>query len=287
MRALQIIKQITVRNDLSLDIYLSDINKISLVSLEREVELALQIKKGNQLALNELTNANLRFVVSVAKQYQNRGLSLSDLINEGNLGLLKAAKRFDETRGFKFISYAVWWIRQGIIQSLSENSRIVRLPLNKIGILNKIKKSTAFFEQKYNREPTVDEVSEIIEVSVTEIELCIKSSGYRVSMDAPLSEDSSLNMYNFIKTDEFSKPDAVLLVDSLQTDLEAVLHSLSEREGGIIKLHYGIGIESPMTLLEIAELFGITRERVRQIKESGILKIKNSNKSQLLIKYLG
>ncbi len=287
MRSLQIIEQITVNNDLSLNKYLSDINKISLVSLEREVELALQIKKGNQLALNELTNANLRFVVSVAKQYQNRGLSLSDLINEGNLGLLKAAKRFDETRGFKFISYAVWWIRQGIIQSLSENSRIVRLPLNKIGVLNKIKKAAAFFEQKYNREPTVDETSEIIEVSVAEIELCIKSSGYGVSMDAPLSEDTSLNMHNVIKTDMFPKPDAVLLVDSLQTDLEAVLSSLSEREGGIIKLHYGIGKESPMTLLEIAQLFGITRERVRQIKECGILRIKNSNKSQLLIKYLG
>ena len=287
MKPLQITKQITVKNDLSLDIYLSDINKIGLISLEREVELALQIKKGNQLALNELTNANLRFVVSVAKQYQNRGLSLSDLINEGNLGLLKAAKRFDETRGFKFISYAVWWIRQGIIQSLTVNSRIVRLPLNKICLINKIKKSIAFFEQEYNREPTVDEISEIIEVSVMEIELCIKSSGYSVSMDAPLSEDTNLNLHNFIKTDELPKPDAVLLVDSLHTDLEVVLHSLSEREGEIIKLHFGIGIESPRTLLEIAELFGITTERVRQIKGSAILRIKNSNKSQLLIKYLG
>lgn len=287
MKPLQIIEQITVRNNLSLNRYLSDINKIGLISLEREVELAVQIKKGNQLALNELTNANLRFVVSVAKQYQNRGLSLSDLINEGNLGLLKAAKRFDETRGFKFISYAVWWIRQGIVQSLSENSRIVRLPLNKIGLLNKIKKSAAFFEQKYIREPTVDEISDIIEVSVVEIELCIKSSGYSVSMDTPLSENTSLNMHNVIKSDMFPKPDAVLLVDSLQVDLEAVLNSLSERESEIIKLHYGIGIESPMALLEIAQLFSITIERVRQIKEFAILRIKNSNKAHLLIKYLG
>jgi RNA polymerase primary sigma factor len=287
MKPLQIIEQITVRNDSSLNKYLSDINKIGLVSSEREVELAIQIKNGNQLALNELTNANLRFVVSVAKQYQNRGLSLSDLINEGNLGLIKAAKRFDETRGFKFISYAVWWIRQGIIQSLSENSRMVRLPLNKIGVLNKIKKAVVFFEQKYYREPTADEISEIIEVSITEIELCIKSSGYCASMDAPLSEDSNLNMHNVIKTDMFPNPDAVLMVDSLQVDMAAVLNTLSNRESDIIKLHFGIGLESPMTLVEISKLFGITRERVRQLKEFAILRIKDSNKKELLVKYLG
>ncbi|WP_242204222.1 sigma-70 family RNA polymerase sigma factor [Aestuariivivens insulae] len=287
MRPLQIIGQITDRNDLSVSKYLSDINKINLVSLEREVELAIQIKKGNQQALNELINANLRFVVSVAKQYQNRGMSLSDLINEGNLGLLKAATKFDETRGFKFISYAVWWIRQGIVQSLSQNSRTVRLPLNKIGLLSKIKKAEVCFEQKHYREPTVDEISEIIDVSNDEIELCIKSSGYCASMDAPLSEDSNLNMHNVIKAENFPTPDAVLFLDSLQCDLDAVLNSLSERESEIIKLYYGIGTESAMNLVEIAELFGITRERVRQIKELAILKIKDSNKSQILLKYLG
>ncbi len=287
MRPLQIIKQVTIRDDSSLDKYLSDINKIKLISLEREVELAILIKEGNQLALNELTNANLRFVVSVAKQHQNRGLSLPDLINEGNLGLLKAAKRFDETRGFKFISYAVWWIRQSIVQSLSENSRTVRLPLNKIGAINKIKKAITFFEQKNNREPSIYEISEIIEVPVPEVELCIKSSGYNVSMDAPLSKDTELNMHNLIVTDMYPQPDGVLLLDSLRTDLDTVLNSLSEREAEIIKLHYGLGLESSMALLEIAELFGITRERVRQIIEFAILKIKNSNKSHLLIKYLG
>ncbi|GAA3574855.1 RNA polymerase sigma factor RpoD/SigA [Snuella lapsa] len=287
MTPLQIIKQVTIRDDLSLNKYLNDINKINLISLEREVELAILIKEGNQLALNELTNANLRFVVSVAKQHQNKGLSLPDLINEGNLGLLKAAKRFDETRGFKFISYAVWWIRQSIVQSLSENSRTVRLPLNKIGAINKIKKAITFFEQKNNREPSIYEISEIIDVPVLEVELCIKSSGYNVSMDAPLSKDTELNMHNVIVTDMYPQPDAVLLLDSLRIDLEAVLNSLSEREAEIIKLHYGIGLESSMTLLEIAQLFGITRERVRQIKESAISRIKNSNKSHLLIKYLG
>ncbi len=287
MKRLQIIEQITVRNDLSLSKYLRDVNKIGLISLEREVELAIQIKEGSQLALNELVNANLRFVISVAKQYQNSGVSLSDLINEGNIGLLKAARRFDETRGFKFISYAVWWIRQGIVQSLSENSRMVRLPLNKIGLLNKIKKAITFFEQKHNREPTAYEISEITEASVIEVELCIKSSGFSVSMDVPFSEGTNLNMHNFIKTDMFPKPDAVLLVNSLKTDLDAVLNSLSVRESEIIKLLYGIGLKHPMTLLEIAQLLGITGERIRQIKESAILRIKNSNKSNLLIKYLG
>ncbi len=287
MKSLKIKEQITIRNEESLNKYLNDISKISLISLEREVELAIQIKAGNKRALDELTRANLRFVVSVAKQYQNKGLSLPDLINEGNLGLLKAAKRFDETRGFKFISYAVWWIRQGIVQSLSENSRIVRLPLNKIGVINKIKKAVTFFEQKHGREPTSYEISEIIEVSVEEVDFCIKSSAYGVSIDAPLSPEADINMQNIIITDMYPPPDNVLLLDSLHTDLVAVLNSLSERESDIIKLHYGIGFESSMTLVEIAQLFGLTRERVRQIKESAILKIKKSNKSNLLIKYLG
>jgi RNA polymerase primary sigma factor len=287
MKSLKIKEQITIRNEESLNKYLNDISKISLISLEREVELAIQIKAGNKRALDELTRANLRFVVSVAKQYQNKGLSLPDLINEGNLGLLKAAKRFDETRGFKFISYAVWWIRQGIVQSLSENSRIVRLPLNKIGVIDKIKKAVTFFEQKHGREPTSYEISEIIEVSVEEVDICIKSSAYGVSIDAPLSPETGINMQNIIITDMYPEPDSVLLLDSLHRDLLAVLNSLSERDSDIIKLHYGIGFESSMTLAEIAQLFGITRERVRQIKESAILKIKKSNKSHLLIKYLG
>jgi len=287
MKSLKIVEQITNRNDESLNKYLSDISKISLISLEREVELATQIKAGNKLALEELTKANLRFVVSVAKQYQNNGLSLPDLINEGNLGLLKAAERFDETRGFKFISYAVWWIRQGIVQSLSENSRIVRLPLNKINIINKIKKAVTFFEQKYGREPTSYEISKIIEVSVEEVDICIKNSAFGVSIDAPLSPETDINMQNIIISDMYPEPDNVLLLDSLHTDLLAVLNSLPERDSDIIKLHYGIGFKSSMTLVEIAQLFGITRERVRQIKESAILKIKKSNKSHLLIKYLG
>jgi len=287
MKSLKIVEQITIRNNESLNKYLNDINKISLISLEREVELATQIKAGNKLALDELTRANLRFVVSVAKQYQNKGLSLPDLINEGNLGLLKAAKRFDETRGFKFISYAVWWIRQGIVQSLSENSRTVRLPLNKIGVINKIKKTVTFFEQKYGREPTSYEISEIIEVSVKEVDICIKSSAYGVSIDAPLSPETDINMQNFIISDMYPQPDNVLLLDSLHTDLVAVLNSLSERESDIIKLHYGIGFEASMTLVEIGQLFGITQERARQIKESAILKIKKSSKSHVLIKYLG
>ena len=287
MKSLKIVEQITNRNDESLNKYLSDISKISLISLEKEVELAIQIKAGNKRALDELTRANLRFVVSVAKQYQNKGLSLPDLINEGNLGLLKAAKRFDETRGFKFISYAVWWIRQGIVQSLSENSRMVRLPLNKISVINKIKKAVTFFEQKYGREPTSYEISKIIEVSVEEVDICIKNSAFGVSIDAPLSPETDINMQNIIISDMYPQPDNVLLLDSLHIDLVAVLNSLSERDSDIIKLHYGIGFESSMTLVEIAQLFEISQERVRQIKESAILKIKKSNKSHLLIKYLG
>ncbi len=287
MKSLQITEQITIRTNLSLNRYLRDISKISLVTLDREVELARQIKEGNQDALDELINANLRFVVSVAKQYQNRGLSLPDLINEGNLGLLKAAKRFDETRGFKFISYAVWWIRQGIIQSLSENSRTVRLPLNKIGLMNKINRAVIVFEQGNYREPTVEEIAEVIEVSIAEIELCVKSSKNCASMDAPLSGESDLNLHSRIKSEMFSNPDSELLLDSLQADLDDVLNSLTEREADILRFHYGIGMESPMTLSEIAASLGLTRERVRQIKEVAIRRMKGSNRAELLIKYLG
>ncbi|RED49590.1 sigma-70 family RNA polymerase sigma factor [Seonamhaeicola aphaedonensis] len=285
MKSLHISKQITLRNDESIAKYLVEIGKFSLITAEREVELAALIRKGNQGALNELTKANLRFVVSVAKQYQNQGLPLSDLINEGNLGLLTAAKRFDETRGFKFISYAVWWIRQSVIQALAQNSRVVRLPLNKIGVLNKIKESTAFFEQNHNRAPSVDEISDIIEVSVLEIELCMKNAKYSVSMDAPLSEDSKLCLNDTFGTDEFDTPDKSLLIDSLQIDLDTVINSLSERESEIIKLHYGISGVSPMSLSEIGKKLEITRERVRQIKELALNKLKKSGGSNLL-KYL-
>ena len=286
MKPLHISKKITIRQVESVNKYLIEINKFDLISAEREVELAILIRKGDEQALNELTNANLRFVISVAKQYQNQGLPFSDLINEGNLGLLKAARRFDETRGFKFISYAVWWIRQGIVQAISENSRIVRLPLNKITILAKIKQSTSFFEQKYNRPPTAIEISDIIEVPIKEVELCIKNSKHSVSMDSPLSDDTDTNLLNFLKTDEFDPPDTSLLVNSLKIDLETAVNSLSEREAEIIKLHYGIGGISSMTLTEIGQLLDITRERVRQIKGIALSKLKKHGSSNLLIKYL-
>lgn len=285
MKPLYISKQITSRNDESIAKYLIEIGRFSLITAEREVELATLIRKGNQEALNELTKANLRFVVSVAKQYQNQGLPLSDLINEGNLGLLTAAKRFDETRGFKFISYAVWWIRQSVIQALAQNSRVVRLPLNKIRVINKIKESTTFFEQRHNRAPSADEISDIIEVSVLEIELCMRNVKHSVSMDAPLSEDSNLSLHDRFGTDEFDTPDKSLLIDSLKIDLETVINSLSERESEIIRLHYGIGGVSSMSLSEIGEKLEITRERVRQIKELTLNKLKKSGSSHLL-KYL-
>lgn len=287
MRSLSISKLITVRDDLSLDRYLNEISKINLISAEREVELAVKIKNGDQLALSELVQANLRFVVSVSKQYQNQGLSLSDLINEGNLGLLKAAERFDETRGFKFISYAVWWIRQSIIQALTDNSRTVRIPLNKVNILNKIKKASEFFEQEHNRVPTSYEISKIIKVPLAEVELCFLSSRGFVSMDTPLSDDGSLNMHDIIKSDDVQNPDSPLMDASLKKDIEIVLSSLSEREADIIRLHYGLGENAPMTLHEIGQLYEITRERVRQIKEFAILSIKKSKRSDSLMKYLG
>ena len=286
MRSLQISKQITIRQSDSMNKYLMDINKFDLISVEREVTLAVLIRKGDEQALNELVNGNLRFVVSVAKQYQNQGLCLSDLINEGNLGLIKAAKRFDETRGFKFISYAVWWIRQGIIQAIAENSRIVRLPLNKIAILGKIKRSTVFFEQKYNRPPSAREISDIIDVPIKEVEVCLNNYKHSVSMDTPLSEETDLNLHDLIKTDELDPPDASLLINSLKIDLEATINSLSEREAEVIKRYYGVGGESSMTLHEIGQLFNLTRERVRQIRELAIRKLKKTERSNLLKKYL-
>lgn len=285
MRSLHISKQITFRNDQSLDKYLNDINKISLITAEQEVQLAIRIREGDPLALEALIRANLRFVVSVAKQYQNQGLSLSDLINEGNIGLVKAASKFDETRGFKFISYAVWWIRQAVIQALAENSRIVRLPLNKIGVINKIKNAAAHFEQVHNRFPSIEELSKLIDSSVEEIELCFKNSGKDISFDSPINEEGKLTLLDTIKSNHYPAPETSLLLDSLQDDLESVFKTLSPRESEILKLYYGIGCDA-MTLEEIGRYLDIGRERVRQIRECAIKNIKKSGRSNILIKYL-
>lgn len=287
MRQLKISKQITNRDDLSLDKYLSDINKISLITAEEEVELVIKIREGHKWAFDKLTTANLRFVVSVAKQYQNKGLSLTDLISEGNVGILKAALKFDETRGFKFISYAVWWIRQAIIQAIAENNRVVRLPLNKISIINKMKQAIGALEQTHNRPPSPQEIADYLDVSLSEIEICIGSSKRNVSMDQSIADDNNLSRYDFFESEEFPTPEAGLMSDSLKSDLQAVLNTLSMREKEIIKLYYGIGLKTPMSLVEIGELLDITRERVRQIKESAIVNIKSSGRSNILMKYLG
>lgn len=287
MRQLKISKQITNRQDVSLDKYLQEISKIGLVTAEEEVELAILIREGDQLALDKLTSANLRFVVSVAKQYQNKGLTLPDLINEGNVGLVKAAKRFDETRGFKFISYAVWWIRQSIIQALAEQSRIVRLPLNKIGAINKINKASAYLEQSLQRLPSVDEIADIVEISISEIKQCMKSSGRHISMDAPLREGEDFNLYDIIKSGESPNPESGLLNDSLKIEIGIVLKTLTDREADVIKLYYGIGNIQAMTLDEIGEGLGLTRERVRQIKEKALMRLKKTGRSNSLAKYLG
>lgn len=287
MRQLRISKQITNRNDQSLDKYLNEIKKIELIPAEEEVNLAIKIRGGNQLALEKLTTANLRFVVSVAKQYQNHGLSLPDLICEGNMGLLKAALKFDETRGFKFISYAVWWIRQSIVQAIDQNSRVVRLPLNKIGILKKMNQAKAVFEQENNRPPSTQEIADYLGVSVSEIEICVESSSRHVSIDQSVFEDEGYTRHELIGSDDFPKPDRTLIIDSLQIDLNAVLNTLSKREAEIIRLFYGIGFDTPMALGEIGEVLGLTRERVRQIKESALLSIKRSGRADILMKYLG
>lgn len=286
MRALHISKQITSRKDTSLDKYLNEINRIKLITAEEEVDLAIRIKQGDEQALEALTRANLRFVVSVAKQYQNQGLSLSDLINEGNVGLVKAAKKFDETRGFKFISYAVWWIRQAVIQALAENSRIVRLPLNKLGVMSKMRTASAHFEQIHGRLPSVEEISDLLEVSMEEVALCVKNSGRYVSFDAPLSEDNDWSLIDTMDSKAFPTPEAGLLLVSLKCDLETVFSSLSEREAEIIRLFYGIGCDNSMTMQEIGEHLNIGRERVRQIKEAAISNIKRSGRANILLKYL-
>jgi RNA polymerase primary sigma factor len=287
MRQLKIIKQVTNRESKSLDKYLQDISKIDLITANEEVDLAQRIREGDQLALEKLTTANLRFVVSVAKQYQNQGLTLPDLINEGNVGLVKAAKRFDETRGFKFISYAVWWIRQAILQALAEQSRIVRLPLNKIGSINKIKKAFSYLEQAHERPPSAEEIAKELEMSVGEVQQSLKNSGRHVSMDAPLKEGEDSNLYSVIGSDESPNPDKNLLQQSLNIEINRALETLSQREADVVKLYYGIGDQHSMTLEEIGQTFDLTRERVRQIREKAIRKLKHNSRSKILKTYLG
>lgn len=287
MRQLKITKQVTNRDTLSLDKYLHEIGKVELLSAEKEVELAKRIKKGDREALETLIKANLRFVVSVSKQYQNQGLSLPDLINEGNLGLIKAAERFDETRGFKFISYAVWWIRQSILQALAEQARIVRLPLNKIGSINKINKAFNKLEQEFQREPTPEEIAEIMEVKSDMIEDSMNFSNVHVSMDAPLRDEEGNTMYDVMLNEDSPRPDEELMDSSLRQEIERSLATLGEREAEILRFYFGLKGYQQHTLEEIGDEFGLTRERVRQIKEKAIKKLKNQYRNRLLKSYLG
>lgn len=286
MRQLKITKQVTNRETASLDKYLQEIGKVDLITAEEEVELAQRIKAGDKIALEKLTKANLRFVVSVAKQYQNQGLSLPDLINEGNLGLIKAAQRFDETRGFKFISYAVWWIRQSILQALAEQSRIVRLPLNKIGSINKINKAYAALEQEHERAPSAEEISDQLDMTENDVKESMKNSGRHVSMDAPLVEGEDSNLYDVLKSGESPNPDRDLMIESLRIEIERALQTLTPREADLIRLYFGLSGEHPMTLEEIGETFDLTRERVRQIKEKAIRRLKHTSRSKILKTYL-
>ena len=287
MRQLKITKQVTNRETASLDKYLQEIGKVDLITADEEVELAQRIKAGDQAALEKLTKANLRFVVSVAKQYQNQGLTLPDLINEGNLGLIKAAKRFDETRGFKFISYAVWWIRQSILQALAEQSRIVRLPLNKIGSINKINKAFAFLEQAHERQPSPEEIAKELDMTVEDVKQSLKNSGRHVSMDAPLIDGEDSNLYDVLRSGESPNPDRELLHESLRTEIERALETLTPREADVIRLYFGLAGQHSMTLEEIGETFDLTRERVRQIKEKAIRRLKHTSRSKILKTYLG
>ncbi|WP_285654767.1 RNA polymerase sigma factor RpoD/SigA [Allomuricauda sp. NBRC 101325] len=286
MRSLTISKQITNRENPTLSNYLNDISRIPMVSAEEEVELAIRIRNGDAVALEKLIVSNLRFVVSVAKQYQSRGLNLHDLINEGNLGLVKAASKFDESRGFKFISYAVWWIRQGIIQAISEKSRIVRLPLNKINVINKINDVTAKFEQSHQRHPTADEMSELIDFSIAEIQLCLEHTSWSISMDKSLRpEENGFSLHDLIESDDFS-PEQNLIHSSLQIEIEGILNQLSNREAYIIKMLYGIGGRNPLGMEQIAYDLDITAERVRQLKTKALTKLRESSKTNLLREYI-
>lgn len=287
MRQLKISKQITNRESQSLDKYLQEIGKVDLLTPDEEVELAKRIREGDRLALEKLTKANLRFVVSVAKQYQNQGLSLGDLINEGNLGLIKAAQRFDETRGFKFISYAVWWIRQSILQALAEQSRIVRLPLNRVGSLNKISKTFSELEQKFEREPSPEELAEVLEVATSEVVDTLKISGRHVSMDAPFVQGEENSLLDVLENDGEESPDTGLINDSLRKEIQRALSTLTPREADVVTLYFGLNGENALTLEEIGEKFNLTRERVRQIKEKASRRLRHTSRSKALKPYLG
>lgn len=287
MRQLKITKSITNRESASLDKYLQEIGREELITAEEEVALAKRIKEGDQRALEKLTRANLRFVVSVAKQYQNQGLSLPDLINEGNLGLIKAAKRFDETRGFKFISYAVWWIRQSILQALAEQSRIVRLPLNQVGSLNKINKAYSKLEQEFEREPSAEELANILDIPEDKIADTLKVSGRHVSMDAPFAQGEESTLMDVLVNQDSPKADGHLMNESLSREIDRALSTLTERERDVVKLFFGIGIPHGLTLEEIGAKFDLTRERVRQIKEKAVRRLRHSSRSKLLQQYLG
>ncbi|MBA4853374.1 MAG: RNA polymerase sigma factor RpoD/SigA [Spirosomaceae bacterium] len=287
MRQLKISKQITNRESQSLDKYLQEIGKVDLLTPDEEVILAQKIRDGDQLSLERLTKANLRFVVSVAKQYQNQGLSLGDLINEGNLGLIKAAQRFDETRGFKFISYAVWWIRQSILQALAEQSRIVRLPLNRVGSLNKISKTFSDLEQKFEREPSPEELAEVLEITAAEVIDTLKISGRHVSVDAPFVQGEENSLLDVLENDSEEKPDQGLINDSLRREVMRALSTLTQREAEVITYYFGLNGEQAMTLEEIGEKFNLTRERVRQIKEKAIRRLRQTSRSKALKAYLG
>ena len=286
MRQLKISKQITNRESESLDKYLQEIGKVVLLTTEEEVILAQKIRGGDQQALEKLTKANLRFVVSVAKQYQNHGLTLGDLINEGNLGLIKAAQKFDETRGFKFISYAVWWIRQSIMQALAEQSRIVRLPLNRVGTLNKISKAFSALEQKFQREPSADELAEVLEISSSEVSDTMKISGKHISMDAPFVNGEENNLLDVLSSDSDEKPDSGLIIDSLKREVQRSLATLTQRESDVIVFYFGLNGQQALTLEEIGLKFNLTRERVRQIKEKATRRLKHSSRSNSLRPFL-
>ncbi len=287
MRQLKISKQVTNRETASLDKYLQEIGKVPLITAAEEVELAQKIKSGDQDALEKLTKANLRFVVSVSKQYQNQGLNLSDLINEGNVGLIKAASRFDETRGFKFISYAVWWIRQSILQALAEQSRTVRLPLNKIGSINKIKKTVASLEQINERPPSPEEIAKELDMTINDVQEAMKNTGRSISMDAPMGDDEDYNLYDVLNIGESPSPDQALIIASLCTEIERALETLTPREADVLRLYFGLSDQHPMTLEEISNTFDLTRERVRQIKEKAIRRLKHTSRSTILKTYLG
>jgi RNA polymerase primary sigma factor len=287
MRQLKISKQVTNRETQSLDKYLQEIGKVDLITAEEEVRLAQLIKQGDIKSLEKLTKANLRFVVSVSKQYQNQGLTLGDLINEGNLGLIKAAQRFDETRGFKFISYAVWWIRQSILQALAEQARIVRLPLNKIGSINKINKAFGKLEQEYEREPSAFEISTLVEMTADDVKETMRSSGRHISMDAPLIQGEENSLLDVLVSADSPNPDSILMTESLRREIERALGTLTPREADVVRLYFGLACEHSLTLEEIGERFDLTRERVRQIKEKAIRRLKHTSRSKILKSYLG